>query len=120
MRVRAVGAAMPILLENKMDMGAIIKHTASYRRLSPDDEADEVTGEVSKIVNPKILAVIDLYASYQVTKNLFLRLSVQDAMDENYSEALNRLNSMPSQSNDNTPMSTARGRTYVAGLVCRF
>ncbi|WP_219114813.1 TonB-dependent receptor domain-containing protein [Janthinobacterium sp. UMAB-56] len=108
------------LLDNKMEIGAIVKHTGANRRLSPDNEADEVTGEVRKVDNPKIPAVIDLYASYQVTKNLFLRLSVQNAMDKNYSEALNRLNSMPSQSNDNTPMSTARGRTYVAGLEYRF
>lgn len=108
------------LLDNKMEIGAIVKHTGSNRRLSPDNEADEVTGEVTKVDNPKIPAVIDLYASYQVSKNLFLRLSVQNAMDKNYSEALNRLNSMPSQSNDNTPMSTARGRTYVAGLEYRF
>ncbi|WP_215410038.1 TonB-dependent receptor [Janthinobacterium sp. JC611] len=108
------------LLDNKMEIGAIVKHTGSNRRLSPDNEADAVTGEVTKVDNPKIPAVIDLYASYQVSKNLFLRLSVQNAMDKNYSEALNRLNSMPSQSNDNAPMSTARGRTYVAGLEYRF
>ncbi len=108
------------LFDNKVELGAIIKHTGSNRRLSPDNDADAVTGEVVKVDNPKIPAVIDLYASYQVTKNLFLRLSVQNAMNKNYSEALNRLNSMPSQSNDNTPMSTAKGRTYVAGLECRF
>ena len=108
------------LLDNKLEVGAILKHTGSNRRLSPDNEADEATGEVLKAENPKIPAVIDLYASWQVSKNLFLRLSVQNAMDKDYSEALNRLNSMPSQSNDNTPMSTARGRTYVAGLEYRF
>ena len=108
------------LLDNKLEVGAILKHTGSNRRLSPDNEADEATGEVLKADNPKIPAVIDLYASYQVSKNLFLRLSVQNAMNKNYSEALNRLNSMPSQSQDNTPLSTARGRTYVAGLEYRF
>jgi hemoglobin/transferrin/lactoferrin receptor protein len=108
------------LLDNKMEIGAIIKHTGSNRRLSPDNEADEATGEVTKVDNPKIPAVIDLYASWQVTKNLFLRLSVQNAMNKDFSEALNRLNSMPSQSQDNTPLSTARGRTYVAGLEYRF
>ncbi|MGK5039177.1 TonB-dependent receptor domain-containing protein [Janthinobacterium sp. GB1R12] len=108
------------LLDNKMEIGAIIKHTGSNRRLSPDNEADEATGEVTKVDNPKIPAVIDLYASWQVTKNLFLRLSVQNAMNKDFSEALNRLNSMPSQSQDNMPLSTARGRTYVAGLEYRF
>jgi hemoglobin/transferrin/lactoferrin receptor protein len=108
------------LLDNKMEIGAIIKHTGSNRRLSPDNEADEATGEVTKVDNPKIPAVIDLYASWQVTKKLFLRLSVQNAMNKDFSEALNRLNSMPSQSQDNTPLSTARGRTYVAGLEYRF
>ncbi|APA67331.1 TonB-dependent receptor domain-containing protein [Janthinobacterium sp. 1_2014MBL_MicDiv] len=108
------------LLDNKMELGAIIKHTGANRRLSPENNTDEVTGDIVKVDNPKIPAVIDLYASYQVTKNLFLRLSVQNAMDKDYSEALNRLNSMPSQSNENTPMSTARGRTYVAGLEYRF
>jgi hemoglobin/transferrin/lactoferrin receptor protein len=49
-----------------------------------------------------------------------LRLSVQNAMNKNYLEALNRLNSMPSQSNDNTPMSMAKGWSYVAGLEYRF
>ncbi len=108
------------LLDNKLELGAIIKHTGSNRRLSPDNEADEVTGEVTKVSNPKIPAVIDLYASYRLGKNLLLRLSVQNAMDKDYSEALNRMNSMPSQSNDYTPMGTARGRTYVAGLEYRF
>ena len=108
------------LLDNKLEVGAILKHTGSNRRLSPDNEADEATGEVLKAENPKIPAVIDLYASWQVSKNLFLRLSVQNAMNKDFSEALNRLNSMPSQSQDNTPLSTARGRTYVAGLEYRF
>ena len=108
------------LLDNKLEVGAILKHTGSNRRLSPDNEADEATGEVLKADNPKIPAVIDLYASYQVSKNMFLRLSVQNAMNKDFSEALNRLNSMPSQSQDNTPLSTARGRTYVAGLEYRF
>lgn len=108
------------LLDNKLEVGAILKHTGSNRRLSPDNEADEATGEVLKADNPKIPAVIDLYASWQVSKNLFLRLSVQNAMNKDFSEALNRLNSMPSQSQDNTPLSTARGRTYVAGLEYRF
>ena len=108
------------LLDNKLEVGAILKHTGSNRRLSPENEADEATGEVVKADNPKIPAVVDLYASYQVTKNLFLRLSVQNAMNKDFSEALNRLNSMPSQSQENTPLSTARGRTYVAGLEYRF
>ncbi|OHV98768.1 TonB-dependent receptor [Janthinobacterium lividum] len=108
------------LLDNKLEVGAIFKHTGSNRRLSPDNAADEATGEVLKADNPKIPAVIDLYASYQVSKNLFLRLSVQNAMNKDFSEALNRLNSMPSQSQDNTPLSTARGRTYIAGLEYRF
>ena len=108
------------LLDNKLEVGAILKHTGSNRRLSPDNEADEATGEVLKAENPKIPAVIDLYASWQVSKNLFLRLSVQNAMNKDFSEALNRLNSMPSQSQDNTPLSTARGRTYIAGLEYRF
>lgn len=108
------------LLDNKLEVGAIVKHTGSNRRLSPDNAADEATGEVLKADNPKIPAVIDLYASWQVSKNLFLRLSVQNAMSKDFSEALNRLNSMPSQSQDNTPLSTARGRTYVAGLEYRF
>ena len=108
------------LLDNKLEVGAILKHTGANRRLSPDNEADAATGEVTKVDNPKIPAVIDLYASYQVSKNLFLRLSVQNAMNKDFSEALNRLNSMPSQSQDNTPLSTARGRTYIAGLEYRF
>ncbi|MGK5028323.1 TonB-dependent receptor domain-containing protein [Janthinobacterium sp. MDT1-19] len=108
------------LLDNKLEVGAILKHTGSNRRLSPENEADEATGEVVKADNPKIPAVVDLYASYQVTNNLFLRLSVQNAMNKDFSEALNRLNSMPSQSQENTPLSTARGRTYVAGLEYRF
>ena len=108
------------LLDNKLEVGAILKHTGSNRRLSPDNEADEATGEVLKADNPKIPAVVDLYASWQVSKNLFVRLSVQNAMNKDFSEALNRLNSMPSQSQDNTPLSTARGRTYVAGLEYRF
>ncbi|UMR31400.1 TonB-dependent receptor [Massilia sp. MB5] len=108
------------LLDNKLEVGALVKHTGANRRLSPDNEADEVTGATMTVVNPNIPAVVDLYASYQVSKNLFLRLSVQNAMNKDFSEALNRLNSIPSQSNENTPLSTARGRTYLAGLEYRF
>ncbi|MBB3119799.1 TonB-dependent receptor domain-containing protein [Pseudoduganella violacea] len=108
------------LLDNKLEMGALVQHTGSNRRLSPDNEADEVTGATMTVVNPKIPAVVDLYASYQMSKNLFLRLSVQNAMNKDFSEALNRLNSIPSQSSDNKPLSTARGRTYLAGLEYRF
>ncbi|UTY57623.1 TonB-dependent receptor domain-containing protein [Massilia sp. erpn] len=108
------------LLDNKLEVGTLIKHTGSNRRLSPDNEADAATGAIMTVVNPDIPAVVDLYASYQVSKNLFLRLSVQNAMNKDFSEALNRLNSIPSQSNENAPLSTARGRTYLAGLEYRF
>ncbi|NVD99861.1 TonB-dependent receptor domain-containing protein [Massilia sp. BJB1822] len=108
------------LLENKLELGALIKHTGSNRRLSPDIDTDETTAKVLKVENPKIPAVVDLYASYQVDKNLFLRVSVQNATNKNFSEALNRLNALPSQADDKTPLSTARGRTYLAGLEYRF
>ncbi|MDC8759210.1 TonB-dependent receptor domain-containing protein [Janthinobacterium fluminis] len=108
------------LLGDKLTLGGIVKHTGNNRRLSPELAESTVTGDIEKVANAKTPVLIDLYGSYQVSKNLFLRLSVQNLMNKDYSEALNRLNSMPSQASENTPANTARSRTYVAGLEYRF
>jgi hemoglobin/transferrin/lactoferrin receptor protein len=55
-----------------------------------------------------------------VNRNLLLKLSVQNLMDKDYSDALNKMNSLPSQSQDFTPTNTARGRTYIFGGEVRF
>jgi hemoglobin/transferrin/lactoferrin receptor protein len=108
------------LLGGDLVVGGILKHVGNNNRLSPDNASNEISGGIEKVGGVKTPAVLDLYASYQVSKQLFLRFSVQNVMNKDYSEPLNRLNSMPSQSSENAPANTARSRTYLAGAEYRF
>jgi hemoglobin/transferrin/lactoferrin receptor protein len=49
-----------------------------------------------------------------------LKFSVQNLMDKDYSEALNKLNSMYGQNDPATAVNTARGRTWLVGGEVRF
>ena len=59
-------------------------------------------------------------STYEINRNVMLKLSVQNLMNKNYSEALNKLNMMPIQGDDGTAANTARGRTYIFGGEIRF
>ena len=97
----------------------MVKYTGKSVRLSPDSDYDE-NEQLLKEPAPHIPTIIDLYGTYQVNRNLLLKLSVQNLMDKDYSDALNKMNSLPSQSQYETPTNTARGRTYIFGGEVRF
>lgn len=107
-------------LDKKLVFGSLVKFTGTNRKLSPDQEYNETSGALEKVKNEKNPVIVDLYGNYQISKNLSVRFSVQNLMNKNYSEALNRLNSNPSQSSGESPANTARGRTYLVGAEFRM
>ncbi|CAI1010109.1 TonB-dependent receptor domain-containing protein [Serratia proteamaculans] len=107
------------LLDEKLTLGGLVKYTGKAVRLSPDSNVDE-NEQLLKEPAPHIPTVIDLYSTYQFNRNLLLKFSVQNLMDKDYSDALNKMNAMPSQSQDFSPTNTARGRTYIFGGEVRF
>lgn len=107
------------LLDEKLTLGGLVKYTGKAVRLSPNSDRDE-NEQLLKEPAPHIPTVIDLYSTYQFNPNLLLKFSVQNLMDKDYSDALNKMNSLPSQSQDFTPTNTARGRTYIFGGEVRF
>ncbi|CAI0692752.1 TonB-dependent receptor domain-containing protein [Serratia proteamaculans] len=107
------------LLDEKLTLGGLVKYTGKAVRLSPDANVDE-NEQLMKEPTPHIPTVIDLYSTYQFNRNLLLKFSVQNLMDKDYSDALNKMNAMPSQSRDFSPTNTARGRTYIFGGEVRF
>ncbi len=106
--------------DNALTLGTIIKYTGKARRLSPDFEKDKHTGAIIKKDLPQIPTIIDLYGTYKVNRNLTLKLSVQNLMDKDYSEALNKLNMMPGLGDETHPANSARGRTWLFGVDYRF
>lgn len=99
--------------DNALTLGTIIKYTGKARRLSPDFEQDEHTGAIIKQDLPQIPTIIDLYGTYEYNRNLTLKLSVQNLMNRDYSEALNKLNMMPGLGDETHPANSARGRTWI-------
>lgn len=106
--------------DNALTLGTIIKYTGKARRLSPDFEQDEHTGAIIKQDLPQIPTIIDLYGIYEYNRNLTLKLSVQNLMNRDYSEALNKLNMMPGLGDETHPANSARGRTWIFGGDIRF
>ncbi|MCG3462858.1 TonB-dependent receptor [Xenorhabdus bovienii] len=107
------------LLDEKLSIGAIVKYTGESYRQHPDATPDD-DGTILMKKDDKIPTIIDLYSDYQVNKNLFIKFSIQNLMNKNYSDALNRMNSSPMMDEQNARTQTARGRTYVMGAEVRF
>ncbi|BDY98941.1 hypothetical protein MUTS16_00150 (plasmid) [Escherichia coli] len=102
--------------DNALTLGTIIKYTGKARRLSPDFEQDEHTGAIIKQDLPQIPTIIDLYGTYEYNRNLTLKLSVQNLMNRDYSEALNKLNMMPGLGDETTqPIPRVAEHGYLAG-----
>lgn len=97
-----------------------MKYTGKTRRTSPDQNFNEQTGALENEDMPKIPTIVDLYSTYEINRNVMLKFTVQNLMDKDYSEALNKLNSMYGQNDPGTSVNTARGRTYIAGGEIRF
>ncbi|WP_293935662.1 TonB-dependent receptor domain-containing protein [Iodobacter sp.] len=108
------------LLDKKLIIGGIFKYTGANKKISTEHNLNEETGDLEKEKNAKNPVIIDLYSSYEINKNISLRFTVQNLMNRDYSEALNRLNSNPSQSSGESPANTARGRTYLVGAEFRM
>ncbi|MDC9623941.1 TonB-dependent receptor, partial [Xenorhabdus sp. XENO-7] len=105
--------------DEKLRVGAIVKYTGESYRQSPSGEPDDDNNIVMQ-KEDKIPTIIDLYSDYKINKNLFINFSIQNLMNKNYSEALNRMNSAPIMEDQNARTQTARGRTYVIGAEVRF
>ncbi|PHM31232.1 TonB-dependent receptor domain-containing protein [Xenorhabdus innexi] len=109
------------LLDEKLTFGTVIKYTGpSYRTLSYVDANDENGYKGEAVKENKIPTIIDLYSIYEVNKNISLLFSVKNLTNKNYSEALNRINSLPMMDEADTTTKTARGRSYVMGAEIRF
>lgn len=107
-------------LDESLTVGTLVKYTGKTRRTSPDQNFNETTGALENEEMPNIPTIIDLYSTYEFNRNLMLKFSVQNLMDKDYSEALNKLNSMYGQNDPGTAVNTARGRTYLVGGEVRF
>ncbi|MDN0087471.1 TonB-dependent receptor [Yersinia nurmii] len=107
-------------LDEKLTVGTIVKYTGKTRRMSPALDYDEHDGRLMKEEMSNIPTVVDIYGNYQMTKNVMLKVSVQNLMNKSYSDSLNKLNAMPMQQREENPNNTARGRTYLFGGEIRF
>ncbi|WKS99846.1 TonB-dependent receptor [Gallibacterium salpingitidis] len=112
--------------DKKLIIGSLIKYTGKNRRINPAglqiNQVDDGSQEM-----PKMPIIVDLYTTYQLSKNVLLKASIQNVMNKNYVDALNSLNSTASQydvdDQDNDVFSfsnIARGRTFFIGAEIRF
>lgn len=109
------------LLEEKLSFGATMRFTGQAKRMLPAASDIDDFDELEDL--PSIPMVVDLFANYQVNKNILLKLSVKNATNRNYIDALNSLNSTVSQSGEDyntTYSNAARGRTFLFGAEIRY
>ncbi|MBD2804340.1 TonB-dependent receptor [Xenorhabdus sp. 42] len=108
-------------LDEKLAVGAIVKYTgATYRTYSYAAISDEEGYKGETVKQSKIPTIIDLYGIYNINKHITLEFSVQNVTNRNYSDALNRMNSLPKMDEVESIPGTARGRTYVIAAEVRF
>ncbi|MCC8381804.1 TonB-dependent receptor domain-containing protein [Xenorhabdus sp. PB30.3] len=109
------------LLEETLRIGTIVKYTGKSYHQDPDMELDPENGNQMKMIkDDKMPTIVDLYTDYEINKNIKVKVSVQNLMNENYSDALNRMGSAPHMTQEGAITQTARGRTYVMGAEIRF
>ncbi|RLM02190.1 TonB-dependent receptor [Gibbsiella quercinecans] len=109
------------LLDSRLTLGSVVKYTGDAVKTSPEEDYSKPdTGNVEKEEIKKIPVVFDLYSSYEINRNVMLKFSVQNVMNKDYHDALNKLNWIPNQSSAGEPANTARGRTYIFGGEIRF
>jgi hemoglobin/transferrin/lactoferrin receptor protein len=109
------------LLDSRLTLGGVVKYTGDAVKISPEeDNPQSEPGNVEKEDIKKIPVVFDLYSTYEINRNVLLKFSVQNVMNKDYHDALNKLNSIPNQSSAGEPANTARGRTYIFGGEIRF
>lgn len=107
-------------LERRLVLGGLVKYTGRTRRLNSEG-IDLDSNRVEKEDMPRIPTIVDLYGSYQLSKQVLLRFSVQNVGNKDYAEALNRMNQDLYYAEEGMSINTiARGRTYVMGAEIRF
>lgn len=107
-------------LDNKLSLSAQVNYYGKNVRLHPN--YTDLTGEEQLEQMPKNPLVTNLFAYYQVNKNLSLRAGLENAFDKLYIHPLNSQNSNYSQTGEDEPTFTnyARGRTFSMGMEYKF
>lgn len=107
-------------LDRRLVVGGLAKFTGKTERLSTDG-INYDTNRVEKEDMPSIPTIFDIYASYQLSRNVMLRASVQNVGNKDYAEALNRMNQDLWYAQEGASINTtARGRTYMVSTEIRF
>ncbi|OAT46380.1 putative TonB-dependent hemin receptor [Proteus hauseri ATCC 700826] len=114
-----VDAGIRLFDDRSLELGTIIQLTGKTRKASPNG-VDSDTGKIPMEEQENMPTVIDLYGNYRVNKNISLKFSVQNVMNKNYSNPLDRSNSAPDMSEQGSEKQTARGRSYLFGGEIRF
>lgn len=114
-----IDAGVRLFDDRSLELGTIIQLTGKTRKASPSG-MDPDTGKIPMEEHGKIPTVIDLYGNYRVNKNISLKFSVQNLMNKNYSNPLDRSNSAPDMFEQGSDKQTARGRSYLFGGEIRF
>ncbi|EKT56305.1 TonB-dependent receptor domain-containing protein [Providencia sneebia] len=107
------------LFDEKLTLGSVITMTGPSKRIGVESLVDN-SGDAFKDKYEKQPTVIDLYADYEINKNIMLMMTVNNVTNRNYSDALNRSNSMAIMEERGANNETARGRSYMLGGVIRF
>ncbi|CAK7058149.1 MULTISPECIES: TonB-dependent receptor [unclassified Providencia] len=107
------------LLDEKLTVGTTITWTGPSKRIGVQSIVDH-DGNALKDNYEKQPTIIDLYADYEVNKNVKLMMTVNNVTNKNYSDALNRANSTAIMEERGKNNATARGRTYMIGGQVRF
>lgn len=107
------------LFDEKLTLGSTITWTGPSKRISPILDGDQ-NGDALTEKYEKQPTIIDLYADYDINKNVKLMMTVNNVTNKNYSDALNRSNSTAIMEERGKHNATARGRTYMLGGQIRF
>ena len=107
------------LLDEDLTLGATVTWTGPSKRISVISDVNN-DGDVFKDKYEKQPTIIDLYADYEISKNVTLMMTVNNVTNKNYSDALNRANSTAIMEERGKSNSTARGRTFLVGGEVRF
>lgn len=107
------------LLDEKLTLGSTITITGPSKRISVVSDVDN-NGDALKDKYEKQPTIVDLYADYEINKNVTFMFTINNMTNRNYSDALNRSNSTAVMEERGKSNATARGRSYMVGGVVRF
>lgn len=107
------------LFDEKLTLGSAITVTGPAKRIGVESLVDN-NGDALKDKYEKQPTIIDLYADYEINKNVTLMFNINNLTNKVYSDALNRSNSTAIMEERGKNNATARGRSYMVGGVVRF